>query len=652
MRMLPLRLWLRAPRSLMVLFFVVMLAPAVTLVVLGWRLLKQDRALETQRLAELREAAADRVVRSLEQSLAATEQSLAGEFNRTPSELTGDSLTVILGPQSVEAVPATRLLYYPVAPPGKAVPLQPFREAEGYEFRQQDTQKAADAYRMLSTSPEAVVRAGALLRLARVYRKAGRRQEALEAYQALARIPSVSIEGTPADLLARRARCAVLEDLGRSAELRQEAGALQRDLRNGRWRLDRPTYVHAAEQVSRWLPSEPGAAPEQEALTAAVEWLWKRWTETPREGLEPAGRQTLAFAGIPLTVLWRSTPERMVGLVAGPGYLERYWRASLGPMLRSARVGVFLTGQGGSLVMGGRAPQNQAKSQRSPSETGLPWGLVVVHTDAQAALGDFATRRRLLLAGLGAIAVLVTAGSYFIWRTIRRELAVAQLQTDFVSAVSHEFRTPLTSLRHISELLAEDDDLPAEKRRSFYQAQVRATDRLHRLVESLLDFARMEAGARPYRFQRLEAGAFVQALVEDFREEAGSQGFDLQCRVDAGGHPVDGDPDALARALWNLLDNAVKYSGNERAILVEVARRDASVAISVCDRGLGIPRGEQREIFRKFVRGANARTHGVKGSGIGLTMVRHIVEAHHGVIDLASAPGKGSTFTILLPARG
>jgi len=649
--MLPLRLWLCAPRSLMVLFFVVMLVPAVTLAVLGLRLLKQDRVLETQRLAELREAAADRVVRSLEQSLAATEQALAGEFNRNPSGLTEDSLAAILGPESIEAIPPNRLLYYPVAPPAKAPPGQPFREAEDYEFRQQDTERAAGAYRALCSSADAAVRAGALLRLARVSRRAGRRPEALDAYQALARIPSVSIEGSPAGLLARRARCAVLEELGRTADLRQEAKALQQDLRSGRWRLDRPTYLHAAGQVSRWLPSDSGAAPEPEALTAAVEWLWQRWTQAPREELPPAGRQTLAFAGVSLTVLWRSTPDRLVALVAGPGYFERYWRASLGPMLRSARVDVFLTGPGGSLMLGGKLPQNQAKTQRSPSETGLPWGLVVVHSDPQAVLEEFAARRQLLLAGLGVIALLVMAGGYFIWRTIRRELAVAQLQTDFVSAVSHEFRTPLTSLRHISELLLEDDDLPAEKRRSFYQAQGRAAERLHRLVESLLDFARMEAGARPYRFQRLEAGALVQALVEDFREAAGSQGSDLECRVEAGGHPVDADPDAFTRALWNLLDNAVKYSGNAHAILVEVARREGSVAISVRDRGPGIPRSEQKAIFRKFVRGAQARAHGVKGSGIGLAMVRHIVEAHHGVIELLSAAGKGSTFTILLPVR-
>jgi signal transduction histidine kinase len=110
------------------------------------------------------------------------------------------------------------------------------------------------------------------------------------------------------------------------------------------------------------------------------------------------------------------------------------------------------------------------------------------------------------------------------------------------------------------------------------------------------------------------------------------------------------DPDAFARALWNLLDNAVKYSGSSRTVTVNAEVRDRSVSISVGDRGLGIPRHEHNEIFKKFVRGTASRAHGIKGTGIGLAMVRHIVQAHGGTVRVESAPGEGSTFTIVLPA--
>ncbi|HTG74454.1 MAG TPA: HAMP domain-containing sensor histidine kinase, partial [Terriglobia bacterium] len=229
--------------------------------------------------------------------------------------------------------------------------------------------------------------------------------------------------------------------------------------------------------------------------------------------------------------------------------------------------------------------------------------------------------------------------------------AVAQLQSDFVSAVSHEFRTPLTSLKQFTDLLNESDELPSEERRTFYQAQSRATQRLQRLVESLLDFARIEAGVRRDRRQDLQTAQFIREVVEEFRQEVPAKTFTFDSEIDDGCGVVNADAEALARAIWNLLDNAVKYSGASRNIRVLAAAENGSVAISVRDCGLGIPQHEQNEIFRKFVRGAEARTRGIKGTGIGLAMVQHIVRDHGGAMRLESTPGVGSTFTILLPRK-
>jgi signal transduction histidine kinase len=168
-------------------------------------------------------------------------------------------------------------------------------------------------------------------------------------------------------------------------------------------------------------------------------------------------------------------------------------------------------------------------------------------------------------------------------------------------------------------------------------------------VESLLDFGRMEAGARPYRLERLDAGRLVRATVSEFEQETNSKKLVLECAVPDEGPAVNGDREALAQALWNLLDNAVKYSGDSPLVHVEVEAGN-QVAIRVRDRGFGIPPSEKDRIFRKFVRGSGAKVHGVKGTGIGLAMVKHIVDAHGGKVFVASEPGKGSTFTILLPA--
>ena len=170
-------------------------------------------------------------------------------------------------------------------------------------------------------------------------------------------------------------------------------------------------------------------------------------------------------------------------------------------------------------------------------------------------------------------------------------------------------------------------------------------------MESLLDFGRMEAGARPYRLEPLDVGPLVQNVVDEFREETRPEGFVIECNIPAGGAMIRGDREALAQALWNLLDNAVKYSGDCRTVCVEV-ETGSRVSIRVRDHGFGIPPSEQGRILRKFSRGSGAMEHGIKGTGIGLAMVKHIVDAHGGEILIDSEPGKGSTFTIRLPAGG
>ena len=224
---------------------------------------------------------------------------------------------------------------------------------------------------------------------------------------------------------------------------------------------------------------------------------------------------------------------------------------------------------------------------------------------------DFAVRRRLLGWGLAAIVLLLAGGSYFLWRVMARELAVVRLQTDFVATVSHEFRTPLTSLRHVTELLEEDDGLPPgpeqTRRKEFYAILRRNTERLHRMVESLLDFSRMEIGKKPWRLEPIDAGVLAADVTSEFKKEVGQRGVQIDLAIEQPeGLRLRADATALSHALWNLLDNAVKYSPEPRCVHVSVARHPRGISIAVRDEGLGVPAGERRDIFRKFVRGKKA----------------------------------------------
>ena len=244
--------------------------------------------------------------------------------------------------------------------------------------------------------------------------------------------------------------------------------------------------------------------------------------------------------------------------------------------------------------------------------------------------------------------LVITVASYFVFRAINRELTVARLQSNFVGAVSHEFRTPLTAMSHLTEMLEEgratDDRLP-----HYYRALGRETRRLQRMVESLLDFGRLEAGRPVYHLEDTSASDLVRRVVDEFQGSSDVSRLEFQAPSDR--FLVRVDSEAIALALRNLLDNALKYSPESSPVQVRVADRAGLTGISVQDLGLGIPKGEQREVFRKFVRGTAAKTLNVKGTGIGLSIADLIVRAHGGRLELNSQPGQGCRFTVLLPSH-
>jgi len=245
---------------------------------------------------------------------------------------------------------------------------------------------------------------------------------------------------------------------------------------------------------------------------------------------------------------------------------------------------------------------------------------------------------------------VIAAASYFVFSAVNRELCVARLQSDFVAAVSHEFRTPLTAMCHLTELL-EEGNPPEDRLRLYYRALGKESRRLRGMVESLLDFARMEAGRQVYRMEDVDIAGLVKEAVEEFREQTSVNGQRIALEVSEGEHHARADREAITRALWNLLDNAVKYSPEPSTVHVSVIPEDAGIAIAVEDEGAGISKEEQRRVFRKFMRGEASGTLNVKGTGIGLAMVDHIVKGHGGQLRLDSEVGHGSCFTILLPRK-
>jgi signal transduction histidine kinase/tetratricopeptide (TPR) repeat protein len=609
---------------------------------LGWQWLKQDRALEGQRLKERLESAADHMAVALQQDL----MGLEGYLGFVPGPGAKDlppGVWVLQGTKRVvNAYPPGGLLYYSAIPDAEEPPAAIFAAGEALEFQQNDPAKAAGLFRELTRSPDPLVRAGAWLRLGRNLRKIGRAEEALRAYDELARLGRTPVLGLPAELLAREARGTVLEAAGRRQDLLKEASLMRTALWSGRWSLLRSAWEYHLEEAQRWLGVHPLTEGEQNALAVSMasDSIYGQWLAEP----ETKGRRILKIEGRPVLFSWTGTPDRLTAVLAGPAYLGSKWTGALqGPNVQGALINA--DGQ----VMIGDFNATGPQAVRTAPATRLPGTLYATSPDPGADASGVAGRRRLLFSGLSVLGLFLLAGSYFITRSIDRERGVARLQSEFVSAVSHEFRTPLTSLRQLSEMLAKGRVSTADQRQKSYDILSRESERLQRLVESLLDFGRIEARAGAYRFELVDPSALMAELVAEFRENAAALGYQVEQTLAPGLPGIQADREALGLALRNILDNAIKYSPDCRTVWVEMTREGDRLAIRVRDRGLGIPVSEQREIFKKFVRGSGSRAAHIPGTGIGLAIARHIVDAHGGEIRLTSEPGAGSTFTVLLP---
>ena len=253
---------------------------------------------------------------------------------------------------------------------------------------------------------------------------------------------------------------------------------------------------------------------------------------------------------------------------------------------------------------------------------------------------------------IGFIDLMLLAGLVLVWTNVRRELRLSRLKSDFVANVSHELKTPLALIRLFAETLELGRVPTEEKKQQYHRIINKESRRLTQLINNILDFSRIEAGRKEYRFVRTDLAAVVRDVVDAYRFPIEHMGFTLDLAVAEDLPEMETDPEALSQALINLLNNALKYSPEKKTIAVSVRREGDRVLVSVADRGIGIPKAEQKRIFEKFYRVESSLVHTTKGSGLGLALVQHITEAHGGRVELVSAPGEGSTFTLSLPVRG
>lgn len=253
---------------------------------------------------------------------------------------------------------------------------------------------------------------------------------------------------------------------------------------------------------------------------------------------------------------------------------------------------------------------------------------------------------------LAILDAMLVVGVWFVYRTIRREMELAQLKSDFVSNVSHELRTPLSLIRMFGETLEMGRVSSEEKRKEYYSTIVRESERLTGLVNNVLNFSRMESGRKEFHLSAVELNPIVRRVTAQYEPHMDHLGFTVQTELADALPLIRADEEAVAEALLNILDNAIKYSVGEKALRIATGLSNESVFVEVEDHGIGIAPSEQSKVFEKFYRTSSGLAHHARGSGLGLTLVQHIMNAHGGTVTVKSQVGVGSTFRLSFPHVG
>lgn len=314
----------------------------------------------------------------------------------------------------------------------------------------------------------------------------------------------------------------------------------------------------------------------------------------------------------------------------------------------SSDIAITITDENNQVYFSNAAAQNgnllETNFNRPFSNWKVRVGLKNTNLDAIA--------RNSFLQSAGAtllVLLLLLGGVILTIRATDREARLAEAKSNFVANVSHELKTPLSLLSLFSEILELGRVKNEEKKIEYYQIIRHESRRLNKMIDNILDFSKIEAGRKTYKFVDGDIGEVIDDVLSSYRYQIVNARFDVQKNIPASLPAVLIDRDAMAQAISNLVDNAIKYSGKVKQLSISAEALGSELSVEIADQGIGISRVEQAKVFEKFYRVGDGMVHDVKGSGLGLSLVKHIIEAHKGSISVESEVGKGSRFTILLP---
>ena len=698
-------------KRILLLFFLGIGLPSLLLGYLAFRGIQNDRALlEKKRLDEHRRIAG-MVTRSIDESIFEVERAflnIVANRQGMAKPAFSDSLESLKNQHPlVEEVflfqdfkkinfPVAKLLFLPDGSMKRFSASSPtptlarkIQAAQQLEFQKKRYRDALISYqRTMGEVSDPQVKGELLSAVARVQKKSKLFPDAIKSYETIAQdFSQVRIaDGIPLGLAARLELSSLFLETDDPLSSAKTFTELYKGLIQREWRLEKAQYdfftQRAKESIDEILsrPSLPSQLQSykstfqilvdeekkqrniterlldfQESAAADLQAKISRDSDTPRDS---AKRFTLEIGKHSYLVSLLNQPagkgaenNESWGLLLNAEYLkDDVLNRALQRQVSSEKTEWIVRGRDGEAILKSESATSGSVTVKTNFAGNFPNWFVEFHQQEQRLLETFLTSRRgiyfymfLLIAGI------LIFGSILTIRTVSHELELAKMKSDFVSTISHEFKSPLTSIRQLAEMLQAGRIPSEERRQKYYDVLLEQSERLSLLTENILNFAQMEEGRKEFEFKKIDIGALLQEIASTIQDRVRHDGFVIQTKIEKSLPLIEVDSAALTQAINNLVDNAIKFSGEAKKVVVSSFMKDQYLVIAVQDFGVGIKKEEIDKVFERFYRGGDELTRMVKGSGLGLTLVKQIAEAHHGSVHVESEPGHGSTFSIKLP---
>ena len=704
-----LRLAVKRQKRLIIIFLLTIFLPSVTLSIFGIRAIRNERYRldkqienEHRRAAEILKSQINARFKELESTLQSTVQSSVflqrddtGLKKLLDAQLGSRPLVEhvfvafenkkpwfpLFQPENLRVSPSSS------SPPGQNLQ-EGLKRAEAFEFKDKNYKRAISVYRNLADrSGDNHFKAQMLANISRCLMKAEDYNGALKSYRRICEDYPMSMgsSGLPLALISRLQMIDCLRNLEECQSAVQNSLDLYRDILNMRWPLEEAPFKTYAALVEESL-NESLTKNQKTSLLDDDKEAFDQLTKLHQERLEQwmvvntikrdiipeiRGRQdpspyrpsalryhkTLSgriflISAVQIPDLTQTHPAGMLGIKWSDRYLiKNTLPDSIESMQLSDTTHVVISDLGGNVLLGEKNLSSEPATTIEFFENNFPPWRVEFFRSRGEASGTLDLKRNFYFWTILTLVVVLISGAVLISRTIAQEMAVLRLKSDFVSSVSHEFKSPLTSIKALAERLRDGKVKDSERMRQYFSVITQDADRLTHLVRNILDFSKIEEGKKEYEFEETDMAQLVKQKIEDFQREEIAKGMKILARIAEDVPHLEVDKEAMTQALNNLLDNAVKFSAGSKEIEVDLKKDNTNVIIEVKDRGIGIPSNERDKIFEKFYQGRDAAGQSSKGTGLGLTLVKHTAEAHGGRVDVKSRVNEGSAFSIILPIQ-